>query len=144
VTAGAFTDGPPKVVAIDPAPGSVVRAGEPLSVRVTFHEDVVVDSSAFHLRRVGGGESAVAVIYNADTSTATVTSHQPLAGGRYELVVGDSIVDAEGGLALDGELTAPWKTSALPSGDGSPGGDAIVAFDATGTRGPAMRTQPLN
>jgi aminopeptidase N len=139
VTAGAFTDGPPKVVAIDPAPGSVVRAGEPLSVRVTFHEDVVVDSSAFHLRRIGGGDYAVAATYDGETYTATITSQQPLAGGRYELVVGDSIVDAESGLALDGELTAPWKSSALPSGDGSPGGDAIVAFDATGTRGPARR-----
>jgi aminopeptidase N len=139
VTVGAFTDGPPKVVAIDPAPGAVVRAGEPLSVRVTFHEDVVVDSSAFHLRRIGGGESAVEVTYDAETSTATVTSLQPLVGGRYELVVGDSIVDAENGFALDGELTAPRKTSALPSGDGSPGGDAVIGFSAIATRGPARR-----
>ncbi len=32
----------------------------------TFHEDVVVDSSAFTLRRIGGSEYAVAVTYDAD------------------------------------------------------------------------------
>ncbi len=138
VTAGAFTDGPPKVVAVNPAPGSVVRAGEPLSMTVTFHEDVVVDSPAFTLRRIGGGEYTVSVTYDAESTTATVTSQAPLAGGHYELVVSDSIIDANG-FALDGELTAPLKTAALPSGDGSPGGDAVITFVAIGTRGPARR-----
>ena len=144
VTAAAFTDGPPKVVAVDPAPGSVVPAGEPFSMTLTFHEDVVVDSSAFTLRRIGGSEYAVAVTYDADTMTATVTSQAPLAGGHYELVVSDSVVDAESGLALDGELTAPMKTTALPSGDGSPGGDTVIAFATIGTRGPARRNTPGN
>ncbi len=138
VDEAAFTDGPPKVVAVNPAPGSVLPAGEPLSMTLTFHEDVVLESSAFTLQRIGGAEYDVAVTYDAGTMTATVTSQTPLAGGHYELTVSDSVVDGNG-LALDGELTAPLKIAVLPSGDGSPGGDAVVAFAAIGTRGPARR-----
>jgi len=115
-----------------------VPAGEPLSMTLTFHEDVVVESSAFTLQRIGGGEYELAVTYDAGTMTVTVASQTPLAGGHYELTVSDSIVDVNG-LALDGELTAPMKSAALPSGDGSPGGDAVIAFAAIGTRGPARR-----
>jgi len=138
VDEAAFTDGPPKIVFVEPAPGSVVRVGEPLSMTLTFHEDVMMDSSAFTLRRLGGGEYALEATYDADTMTAIVTSQAPLAGGRYELTVDDSIVDANG-LALDGELTAPLKTTALPSGNGSPGGDAVIGFTAIGIRVPTGR-----
>lgn len=101
---------------------------------VTFHNDVILDSSDFTLRCIGGGEYPLAATYKADTMTATVTSQLPLVGGHYELVVADSIVDAENGLALDGELSTPLKTAAEPSGDGSPGGDAVIALAAIGTR----------
>ena len=127
-TAAAFTDGPPKLVTVEPEPGSVLRAGEPLSMTLTFHEDVVVDGADITLRRIGGGEYAVAVAYDAATFTANVSSQQPLAGGHFEMVVSELIVGAENGLALDGELTAPLKTATPPSGDGSPGGDAVIEF----------------
>jgi hypothetical protein len=110
---------------------------------VTFHEDVVADSSDFTLRRIGGDEYAVEATYDPDTMTATVTSQAPLSRGRYEMVIGDSIVDAESHLALDGELTAPLKTTALPSGDGSPGGDAVFGFAASGSRKPRGRLQAV-
>jgi hypothetical protein len=136
----AFTDGPPKVVMMDPSPGAVLRVGEPLTMTVIFHEDVVIDKADISLQRIGGAIYDVEVAYNAASHTATITTQEPLAGGSYELVLSDTIVDANG-LALDGELTAPLKTTALPSGDGSSGGDAVVPFGVVGTRGPARRTQ---
>jgi aminopeptidase N len=137
----AFTDGPPKIVTVDPAPGSVLRVGEPLTMTVIFHEDVVIDAADISLQRVGGADYDVEVAYNAATHTATITTQDPLAGGTYELIVGDTVVDANG-FALDGEMLAPLKTNVLPSGDGSPGGDAVIPFGVVGTRGPTRRTGP--
>ena len=142
VMASAFQDGPPKVVAVSPGPGSVFRVGHPLEITVTFHQDVVIDGPYITLHRIGGGQYDLAVIYDAETFTATVTSRQPLAGGSYELVVSDDIVDVANGLALDGEMTGPLKTTALPSGDGVPGGDAVIKFGAGGSRRPSSRVQP--
>ena len=44
----------------------------------------------------------------------------------YTLTVHDGIVDVSAGLSLDGELADPADPEALPSGDGLPGGDAVV------------------
>ena len=142
LTAGAFQEGPPKVVAIDPAPGSALRAGEPLSVTLTFHEDVVINGPYITLRRIGGGEHDLEVIYDAQTLTATVTSRQPLAGGSYELVVSDDIVDVANGLALDGEMDVDGTSGLLPSGDGKPGGDAVIKLGVGGSRRPGSRSRP--
>ncbi len=141
VTQTAFANGPPKVVAVDPVPGSVVRVGDPLAMTVTFHEDVTIDKADISLQRIGGATYDVAVAYDAASHTATITTNEPLAGGSYELIVGDTVVDANG-LALDGELTVPLKTTTLPSGDGMPGGDTVLDFSVTGTRGRATRIQP--
>ncbi len=67
VEEAAFTDGPPKIVTVDPAPGSVLQVGEPLTMTVIFHEDVVIDAADISLRRIGGGDSDVDVSYDADT-----------------------------------------------------------------------------
>jgi hypothetical protein len=142
VTASAFQDGPPKVVAVSPGPGSVFRVGHPLEMTVTFHEDVVISGGDFTLQRSDGMLYDLAVTYDAETFTATVTSRQPLAGGSYELVVNDDIVDVANGLALDGEMTGPLKTTALPSGDGVPGGDAVIKLGVGGSRRPSSRVQP--
>jgi methionine-rich copper-binding protein CopC len=145
LTVSAFQDGPPKIVAVDPAPGSALRVGEPLSMTLTFHEDVVLERAHLTLRRIGGGEHDLRVTYDAETFTATVTSRQPLAGGGYELyelIVSDDIVDVANGLALDGEMDADGKTSLLPSGDGVPGGDAVIKFGVGGTRRPSSRVRP--
>lgn len=142
VMASAFQDGPPKVVAVSPGPGSVFRVGHPLEMTVTFHEDVVIDGVDFTLQRSDGTLYDLAVTYDAETFSATVTSGQPLAGGSHELVVSDDLVDVANGLALDGEMTGPLKTTALPSGDGVPGGDAVIKFGVGGIRRPSSRVQP--
>lgn len=142
VTANAFEDGPPKVVAVSPGPDSAFRVGHPLEMTVTFHQDVVIDGGDFTLQRSDGTLYDLAVTYDAETFTATVTSRQPLAGGRCEMVVSDDIVDVSNGLALDGEMDADGKTSLLPSGDGVPGGDAVIKLVVSGSRRPGSRVRP--
>ena len=135
-----FTDGPPKVVAIDPPPGSAVRAGVPLTVDVTFHEDVVAKASDFSLRRADQSEIELDLSYDPATYTARLVSREALGFGRFELTIDDAVVGAAAGLALDGELTS--DSSLLPSGDGVAGGDAVIEFKTVVIRRPTTRAKP--
>ncbi|NWG00798.1 MAG: hypothetical protein HXY19_07620 [Thermoanaerobaculaceae bacterium] len=49
-----------------------------------------------------------------------------LAPDTYTLTVSDEVVDAASGQRLDGEMGVP---AAFPSGDGVPGGRAVVTFE---------------
>ncbi len=137
----AFFDGPPKVVAIDPPPRSHLPVGQPLSMTVTFHRDVVAGAEDFRLQRSDGLEFALDLAYDAATYTATLTTQVPLPFGRFQLIVADTIVDAEDGLRLDGELEETHD-SLLPSGDGLAGGDAVVEFGVLGLRRATGRLAP--
>ena len=142
VTEGAFVDGPPKIVSVGPTAGTALMAGAPLSLDVVFHEDVVFDGSEVTLVDRDGTQRELAVAYDTALHTATVTSMQPLAAGIYELHIDDGIVDVESGLALDGEITGSSLSSGLPSGDGIPGGDAVIKFAVTGIRSAHRRVRP--
>lgn len=130
VTEAEFVGGPPKLVAVEPAPGAALRAGERLDLRLTFHDEVAIEPSDIVLRRRGGGEVLFELAYDRQSLTATVSSRLPLAGGAYEVVIADSVVGAGSGLALDGEMDG---TAGLPSGDGVAGGAAVIEFTALGT-----------
>jgi len=136
----AFTEGPPRVVEVDPAPGSTVRAGTPLEIAVTFHEDVIVDGSHFSLRRTDRSEVDLEVTYDAATRTARLVSKGMLGSGRFALTIDDAIVGAATGLALDGEIAS--GPSLLPSGDGVAGGDAVIEFVTVVSRRPSARRGP--
>ena len=138
----AFAAGPPKVVAVEPRPGSTVRAGKPLAIAVTFHENVIVDGSHFSLRGSDGSEIELDVTYDAATHTASLVSREPLGIGRFELTIDDAVVGAAAGLALDGEMSATSGLAQLPSGDGVAGGDAVVEFVTVVTRRPTTRAIP--
>jgi hypothetical protein len=136
-----FIEGPPKVVAIDPAPGSAVRAGAPLIVAITFHEDVIVKSSDFSLRRADETEIELDLTYDSATYTARLESRGILGPGQFELTIDDAVVDAAAGLALDGEILS--GPSPFPSGDGVAGGDAVFEFVTVVARRPAARRGPV-
>jgi aminopeptidase N len=137
---GAFAEGPPKVVAVDPAPGSTVRAGTPLEIAISFHEDVIVDGSYFSLRRTGRSEVELELTYDAETYTASLVTKGVLGPGRFDLTIDDAIVGAVAGLALDGEIVP--GSSPLPSGDGVAGGDAVIEFVTVVARRPSARRAP--
>ncbi len=139
VVPGFIPEGPPKLVAVDPAPGSALQVGEPLTVTMTFHKDVVVDASDIVLRGSDGDPYDVAMTYDANTLTATVTSSLALPRGSYELTVSDEVIDAATGHAFDGEMTDAFGEAVMPSGDGVEGGDAVIRFGVTGSRRPTGR-----
>ena len=124
----AFVEGPPKVVDVTPAPGSLVEPRDPPWITVQLHKDVRADAAHFAL--VGGatGPVAFSFAYDGITQTATLTPDTPLPADDYTLTVTDQIVDVAAGLALDGEVLDPRDPAALPSGNGLPGGAAIVEF----------------
>lgn len=118
---GAYQNGPPKVVAVSPAPGSSTAVA-PSSLSVTFSEPVTVPGGAVRLTGPGGAVAGGAV-YDAPTRTATFTPSSGLAPGAYTISVDTSVNSTAAGLALDGEFAG-----VLPSGDGLAGGAASFGF----------------
>jgi hypothetical protein len=136
----AFPDGPPKVVTVDPVPGSAVRAGVPLTITVTFHEDVIVSPSDFVVRGADQAEIDFDLTYDPATYTVRLVSKEAPGLGPIELIINDTIVGATTGLALDGEIVS--GSSLLPSGDGVAGGDAVIEFVTVVARRPSARQSP--
>lgn len=86
---------------------------------VTFGERVSIDPAAFRVLRADGTEVAVTVNsaeVNGRTEV-TLTFVEPLAAGRYRLVVTAGLVHDSVGQQLDG------------NGDGRPGGDFRLGLD---------------
>ncbi|MHC4764404.1 MAG: M1 family aminopeptidase [Planctomycetota bacterium] len=124
----AFVQGPPKLVLTAPEPGGSVTSAEDMTVEITFHKDVVADAAHFDLVGDATGPAPFAYAYDDASHTVTLTPDEALGADDYTLTVQDGIVDVVAGLSLDGELADPTDPEALPSGEGLPGGDAIVRF----------------
>ncbi len=129
VTAAAFALGPPRVVATDPAPGARVPSAFVAAVRVVFQEDVVTRAADYWLAGATVGPVPCAFAYDRGGATATLTPAHPLAPDRYTLTIADTVVDAASVQPLDGEVRTADDPGALPSGDGRPGGAAVIRFD---------------
>jgi hypothetical protein len=123
-----FVQGPPKVVVTSPEPGGGVYASPDLTIEITFHKDVAANAAHFDLVGDATGPAAFSYSYDGVTHTATLTPDPVLDADDYTLTVHDGIVDIAAGLSLDGEVTDPADPEALPSGEGLPGGDAVVRF----------------
>jgi aminopeptidase N len=123
VQQASFTAGPPKVVATTPGPGSLLAARSTTVVDVVFQEDVVAPAASFSLTGAHAGQVPVVLTYDPGTFTAHLVAAAPLAPDDYTLTVGDGVTSTAG-VALDGEVTG----NTLPSGDGVPGGAAVVHF----------------
>jgi hypothetical protein len=123
-----FVEGPPKVIAVDPPPNSTSPPGTVNAVTIGFHKEIVAEAAHFALTDGLGHFVALAYSYDAGARTVILTPAAPLATGDYMLVISAEIVDVVGDLSLDGEMqVGPWDPL-LPSGDGLPGGDAIIHF----------------
>jgi len=121
----AFTEGPPKLVAAQPAPGSRTVASATSELLLVFHKAVVATAAEVALRGERRGPVPVTLRTEGDGSVLAVVPPGPLAPDTYTLTVSDGVVDAAAGLRLDGEV-GPAGT--LPSGDGVPGGNAVFTF----------------
>jgi len=123
-----FVEGPPKIVAVEPAPGRELRALDASSVRVTFHKNVLAEPAHFTLTGGTFGPIACDFAYDSATQTVTLTPARLLRPDEYTVTVDDALVDAAARLRLDGEIADPRDERSLPSGDGLPAGDAVVVF----------------
>jgi hypothetical protein len=124
----AFVEGPPKVIAVTPAPSASAAAATIGPISITFHKPVNVSASSFTLTR-GSNSVPFTFAYNATTQTATLTPTSTLAAGAYTLTALATITDTAASKTLDGEFT-----SALPSGNGLPGGNFVSTFTVLPTR----------
>ncbi len=122
----AFSEGPPRVVSVTPPPGSRAVVSETAALRVTFHKPVVVRPEHFSLAGAQRGAVSLAVSQAAEGTVVVLEPAALLAPDTYTLTISDEVVDAASSQRLDGELGVP---AALPSGDGVPGGRAVVTFE---------------
>jgi aminopeptidase N len=123
-----FVEGPPRIVATAPAPGAGLASSNASAVSVTFQKDVTVRASDLRVEAEGTGPVAFTLSYDRASTTATLAFAAPLPPGRYTLTVSDLVTDTASGQRLDGEIGTPAGPAALPSGDGQPGGSAVVTF----------------
>jgi hypothetical protein len=123
-----FVEGPPKLVLASPEPGATVEPAQATTIELTFHKDIVVNQTHFALVGDTTGPVSSAFSYDGLSRLVTLTPVEALPVDDYTLTVSDGIVDVTAGLSLDGELADSADPQALPSGDGLPGGDAVVRF----------------
>ena len=101
-----------------------------MSLTLVFDSCVEVGAGAVEVSGLATGQNrGFAQAYDAATWTLVLTWTQALAADVYTVrVVADFVVGADGGAPLDGEVGDPAAPT-LPSGDGVPGGDAVLEFE---------------
>jgi hypothetical protein len=130
-----FVEGPPKIVTVLPAPGSESNEGAPgvTQIEIGFHKNVNAQAAHFTITGNSTGNIPFSFSYNPATYIATLTVNPALAADAYSVNVSASLTDVIAGLSLDGEVADPLAATSLPSGDGLPGGAALVQFDVVAT-----------
>jgi hypothetical protein len=107
-----------------------VPGGETAIIELAFSEEIgSFDAADVALTGSASGAHVPAwVSYDAGSRAATI-AYSDLPAGYYVLVIFDDYIFANG-KALDGEVDVGdwWDDVSLPSGDGQPGGDAVLAF----------------
>ena len=128
-TAIPFVEGPPKVVATWPEPGARASTDEATRIIIDFQEPVTASVGDFELAGLRRGPIGVVVSTEEGGSRVVLTPQSPLPADTYRLTISQAVTGGANGMALDGEVSNPVDPSALPSGDGLPGGSAVVRFD---------------
>ena len=121
-------EAPPVLLAVDVT--TFAPTPTETTIALLFSEDIgTLDVADVTLTGTTSGSHAPAsVVYDAGTQSATIT-YSGLPDDAYTFVVLAADVSANGKL-LDGEIddSAWWDNTLLPSGDGQPGGDAVIPF----------------
>jgi len=131
-----YVAGPPKIVAMTPAPGDMLPPSPAAStLAVTFHTNVSTAAGNYALVGASTGAQPVGFAYNSATYTATLTTAGPLPPDTYTLTVSDALTAVNSGQHLDGEIADPADPASLPSGNGVAGGAATLSFTVAYPRG---------
>jgi len=135
----AFEESPPKVIASFPVDGEQFKSSSYVPViTVAFQKTINTPTEAdFSLTGARTGPHPFTVSWRESTLSAALNlDGSPLPPDTYTFVVKDSIRDSVSGQQLDGDLPGSSTASVYPSGDGVPGGPAVIQF----TIGPAKST----
>jgi hypothetical protein len=77
-----------------------------------------------------GAHQGYACRYDGATNTLYLEWPKALPPDIYDVrILADAVLGADGGAQLDGEIGDPADPDCLPSGDGTPGGDAWLEFE---------------
>ncbi|MBI4579815.1 MAG: hypothetical protein HY718_08940 [Planctomycetes bacterium] len=125
----AYVPGPPKIVAAAPSPQANVPTFPGVAaVTLNFSEPVACTSAHFSVAGSLSGPHPFLLSRDATHLTATLSFDRPLPNGQtWTVQIAETVSAERSGLALDGEIAEPLA-AALPSGDGLPGGAAILTF----------------
>lgn len=119
---------PPAIVAIENLLASGPSGDS--TIKLTFSENIgSFDASDVSMTgQITGAHATKSVTYDSANQKATVV-YSSLPDDNYTFVVYAAGVTANS-KQLDGEMNAtnPWHPSPLPSGDGQPGGNAVITF----------------
>ena len=107
------------------APRLVAATLNATTLVLTFDRAVQVGEGAVEVYGAASGGQTYTAVY-AD-GKLTLTFAKALAADTYTVRVISDFVVGQGGV-LDGEVVAPSDPASLPSGDGEPGGDAVLEF----------------
>ncbi|NLE58863.1 MAG: hypothetical protein GX616_10915 [Planctomycetes bacterium] len=124
-TAVSYIEGPPKLLATSPAPGTVFDpAPEITAIELWFSEPISYTAGDFSVTGSVSGPQAFSVNWDAASYKITLSLAAPLAADQvWTVQVAGTLTSSAGAKALDGELV-----SGFPSGDGVPGGNAVFSF----------------
>ncbi len=120
---------PPRVDRISPAPSKWIVSNLGLErVRIGFDEPVTIPAGAVAVQTATGGTiKGFTSTYDDINRLLTVEFPASLRNDRVVVVLDYTITDLAGN-ELDGEIASP-ATAALPSGDGTRGGQAVFQFN---------------
>ena len=120
----------PRLESTDPVLGGNLAGRTTLTL--TFDRPVTVGAGAAEVYgETTGAHADYSITYGDGKRTVRLEWASPLPEDAYEVrLVAEFVLDGESGLPLDGEVADPADPESLPSGDGKPGGDAELEFEA--------------
>ncbi|MCS7209601.1 MAG: M1 family aminopeptidase [Fimbriimonadales bacterium] len=115
----AYRPGPPVIVEMNPAPGVVVAPVR--QIDLYFQTPVQINAAQVQLISATHGAIACAFAHDASAQRVRLTPDVPLKPDSYTVRISPSVTATNSGLELDGEYQGQ-----LPTGDGIPGGEAVL------------------
>ncbi len=134
-TSETYVNTAPVLVEASPNIGASLEAATVSSVSLWFSDPVTLGAGAFTVLRNGTTPVTFTTTNTPSQNKVTLNFAAPLPGGTYTIIANAAQVTASG-IALDGETPGGALKSglvnSLPSGNGTPGGDATISFVING------------
>ncbi|MCS7190187.1 MAG: M1 family aminopeptidase [Fimbriimonadales bacterium] len=127
-TQEAYQPGPPVIVEMNPAPGVVSASVR--QIDLYFQTPVAINAAQVQLRGATQGAINFSFTYDANARRVRLTLPEPLKPDAYTVRIAPSVTATNSGLALDGEYLG-----LLPTGDGVPGGEAVLPLRLLASNG---------